>query len=99
MLVSKHNNKYKYRVPRFYRELYYKVNFIDCWKEFDDRLDYVHRQILNDLSEYGLTDIISNLELFTVEYYDAYLKVMRPINTKKNEKLYDNYFKHFYEKV
>lgn len=93
------HNKYKYRVPRFYRELYYKINFIDCWKEYDDRLHFVHQHILDDLSKYGFTDIVSNLELFSDKYYDAYLKVMRPINKLKNEKLFDNYFKHFYEKV
>lgn len=93
------HNKYKYRIPRFYRELYYKINFIDGWQEFDNNKEKVAARILKELRQYNFTDIVSNLEVHSNEYYSAFLKVMRPIYLKENEMKFENYLKRLNEKV
>lgn len=93
-------NNSKYRIPRFYRELYYKVNLIDGWKEYEKTLVNVHENILSHLKEYGFSlDLVHRFEIGSFMYYKSYLDKLRPVMLEKNKKLFDNYFKNFYEKI
>lgn len=89
---------YKYRIPRYYREIYYRLCKVDGWREFDDNFNQFQVKMLEDLAlscDTGLVEFEADDKCF----YDLYLKKKRPIWEALNKKLYESYFRNFKEKV
>lgn len=93
-----HNN-YKYRIPRYYRNLYYHLRLVDGWEQFDKTQIIVNQNILSELNKYGYNYGFDYLDFSERSNLKIYLDFMRPILLALNDKLYDSYFKRFYEKV
>lgn len=90
--------KYRYRIPRYYREIYYRLCKVDGWREFDENFNRLQVKMLEDLALICDTGIVE-FEADDKSFYDLYLKKYRPIWDALNKKLYENYFRKFKEKV
>lgn len=93
-------DKYKYRIPRYYRLLYYRINFVDGWQEYLSSQLSAYEKCVDLLSEYNYSvEDITSYEFGTVAFYNDFFKYMRPILNRVNEEKYIKYFRRFYEKI
>lgn len=93
------HNRYKYRIPRFYRNIYYKLRLVDGWQEYEKSTQVIHYNIISDLNKLNLNFGYDYMDFTDKRNLKFYLDIIRPIWLELNDKLYDNYFRRFIEKV